>query len=112
MDAGAPRAIIEPFAARLMAVVVVVMMMVVVRMVVIMGVIMVMRVIMGMGVNMVAMGVDMAMRVFVPGRDPGIAFGLFALHFFVFLGRRSAAANRAHYSTSSSLTRISSPAVI
>jgi hypothetical protein len=103
MRARKPRAIVEPFAARPMVVVVVVvvvMVVVIVRMIVVVR--MIMMVMMRVCMSVIVLRRNVVMRVVV----------LFALGPVAFLGRRSAAANRAHHSTSSSLTRISSPAVI
>ena len=87
-----------------MAVVVVVMGMIVPMIVVVR---MVMVVMMRMRMTVIVLRMDMVMRMAV-----FFALGRFAHGLFIFLRRRPAAANRAHHSTSSSFTRISSPAVI
>jgi hypothetical protein len=71
-------------------------------MLVIMGVMMAMLMVVAvlMLMDVIAMGVAVRMRMRVFSR------------LFAFLRRRSASANRAHHSTSSSFTRISSPPVI
>ncbi len=104
MDARKSRAEIEIFFRRCVGVRVVVIMRVVmiVGMVVVMFVIMVMMVVMVM--IAMRMTVAMAVRLGFLRRLARLLVGI--------LGRRSASANRAHYSTSSSLTRISSPPVI
>jgi hypothetical protein len=103
MHAGYARAVIV---LRFRRAVNMVMMAVLVRMVVIVVVIMRMVMVMVMVMMMMArrMAVAMAMR---------LGFGrLVARRRRAFLGGRPASANRAHYSTSNSLTRISSPPVI
>jgi hypothetical protein len=119
MDARQPRAEIELFrpiamGMRVMTVIVVmfvdmfvivsvsvmVMVAMFVRMIMIAPMVVIMRMVVRVIMAMIAMRMAMAVRLAL--------FGLLA----VFLGRRPASANRAHYSTSSSLTRISSPATI
>jgi hydrogenase-4 membrane subunit HyfE len=84
--------------------------MVVIMAVVVAMVMMMVVVIMRVGMVMIAVRVGMRMAVLVAMAL--LALALFALGLFAFQSRRPASANRAHYSTSNSLTRISSPLVI
>jgi hypothetical protein len=100
MHAREARAIIQSLAARAMRMIVV-MVVVIVAVIMVVAVamfmiVMVVVVIMRVGMVMIAMRMGMRM----------------AVRLIAFQSRRPASTNRAHYSTSNSLTRISSPLVI